>query len=132
MLVDLKALGVRLSLDECGTGFSSLSDLQRFPVDTLKIDQSFIARVDQLDCREIIRTILNLARTLGLDVIAEGTETSGQVDFLESLDCRFGQGYFFSRPIPGEGVNRFLSGNEHGSSRVSAINAEAAEPAEAL
>jgi len=114
VLVDLKALGVRLSLDDFGTGFSSLSYLQRFPVDTLKIDRSFIARTDQLDCREIIRTILNLARTLGLDVIAEGTETSGQVDFLESLDCRFGQGYFFSHPIPGEDVNRLMSGQEHG------------------
>ena len=70
--------------------------------------------MDELDCREIIRTILNLARTLGLDVIAEGTETSGQVDFLDSLDCRFGQGYFFSRPISGEAVNRLLSGQAHG------------------
>ena len=113
VLADLKALGVRLSLDDFGTGFSSLSYLQRFPVDTLKIDRSFIARTDQLDCREIIRTILNLARTLGLDVIAEGTETSRQVDFLESLDCRFGQGYFFSHPIPGEDVKRLMSGQEH-------------------
>jgi EAL domain-containing protein (putative c-di-GMP-specific phosphodiesterase class I) len=100
-LMELKALGVRLSLDDFGTGYSSLSYLQRFPVDTLKIDRSFIAGMDQNDeCREIIRTILGLARTLGLEVIAEGTETAAQVDYLEGLDCRFGQGYFFSRPLP--------------------------------
>ena len=114
VLMDLKALGVRLSLDDFGTGFSSLSYLQRFPVDTLKIDQSFIARIDQHDCREIIRTMLNLARTLRLDVVAEGTETSSQVDFLESLDCGFGQGYFFSRPIPADVVDSLLERLEDG------------------
>jgi diguanylate cyclase (GGDEF)-like protein len=114
VLMDLKALGVRLSLDDFGTGFSSLSYLQRFPVDTLKIDQSFIARIDQHDCREIIRTILNLARTLHLDVVAEGTETSAQVNFLESLDCGFGQGYFFSRPISADAVDRLLDRLEDG------------------
>jgi EAL domain-containing protein (putative c-di-GMP-specific phosphodiesterase class I) len=92
---------VRISLDDFGTGYSSLSYLQRFPVDTLKIDQSFVVGIDQYnECREIIRTILNLAATLGLDVIAEGAETAAQVDYLERLDCKFGQGYFFSRPLP--------------------------------
>ena len=114
VLVDLKALGVRLSLDDFGTGFSSLSYLQRFPVDTLKIDKTFIAGIDQRDCREIVRTILNLAHTLGLDVIAEGTETAGQVEFLESLECPFGQGYFFSRPIPSERVCPLLERLEDG------------------
>jgi predicted signal transduction protein with EAL and GGDEF domain len=110
-LIELKALGVRLSLDDFGTGYSSLSYLQRFPVDTLKIDRSFVAGMDQNhECREIIRTILNLARTLGLDVIAEGTETAAQVDYLEGLDCRFGQGYFFSRPLPLDQL--FLSGRQ--------------------
>jgi EAL domain-containing protein (putative c-di-GMP-specific phosphodiesterase class I) len=67
--------------------------------------------MDQNDeCREIIRTILNLARTLRLDVIAEGTETAAQVDYLEGLDCRFGQGYFFSRPMPLEQL--LLTGTE--------------------
>ena len=101
ILIELKALGVRISLDDFGTGYSSLSYLQRFPVDTLKIDRSFVVGMDQNnECREIIRTILNLAETLGLDVIAEGTETKAQVDYLEGLACRFGQGYFFSRPLP--------------------------------
>jgi EAL domain-containing protein (putative c-di-GMP-specific phosphodiesterase class I) len=101
ILTELKALGVRISLDDFGTGYSSLSYLQRFPVDMLKIDQSFVVGMDQNnECREIIRTILNLAATLGLDVIAEGTETAAQVDYLQGLDCRFAQGYFFSRPLP--------------------------------
>jgi len=100
ILTELKALGVRISLDDFGTGYSSLSYLQRFPVDMLKIDQSFVAGMDQNhECREIIRTILNLAATLGLDVIAEGAETATQVDYLHGLDCRFAQGYFFSRPL---------------------------------
>jgi len=110
VLEDLKALGVRLSLDDFGTGFSSLSYLQRFPVDTLKIDRSFVARADELDCREIIRTILNLARTLGLEVIAEGAETASQVAFLQSLECGFGQGYFFARPLTGGDAIRMIDG----------------------
>jgi len=100
ILAELKALGVRISLDDFGTGYSSLSYLQRFPVDVLKIDQSFVAGMDQNnECREIVRTIVNLAATLGLDVVAEGTETAAQVDYLQSLDCGFAQGYFFSPPL---------------------------------
>jgi predicted signal transduction protein with EAL and GGDEF domain len=101
VLTDLKALGIRISLDDFGTGYSSLSYLQRFPVDTLKIDRSFVSGMDRNDgCREIVRTVMNLARTLGLEVIAEGTETAEQVQDLERLECRFGQGYFFSAPLP--------------------------------
>ena len=101
ILTEIRALGVRISLDDFGTGYSSLSYLQCFPVDTLKIDRSFVAAMDQNgECREIVRTILSLAQTLGLDVIAEGAETAAQVDYLESLDCQFGQGYFFGRPLP--------------------------------
>ena len=105
ILADLKRLGVGISLDDFGTGYSSLSYLQRFPVDTLKIDRSFVAAMDQnTECWEIIRTVVNLAMTLGLDVIAEGAETSAQVDRLEALNCKFGQGYFFSRPVPFDDV----------------------------
>jgi predicted signal transduction protein with EAL and GGDEF domain len=110
ILGDLKALGVRLSLDDFGTGYSSLSYLQRFPVDTLKIDRSFVIGMDQNDeCRQIVGTILHLARTLRLDVVAEGTETTAQVGYLERLDCGFGQGFFFSRPIPPEQIAAALA-----------------------
>ena len=99
-LIGLKALGVGISLDDFGTGYSSLSYLQRFPVDTLKIDRSFVAGMDGNDeCREIVRTILSLSRTLGLDVVAEGTETAAQVEYLDGLDCAFAEGYFFSKPV---------------------------------
>jgi diguanylate cyclase (GGDEF)-like protein len=103
ILRELRALGVRISLDDFGTGYSSLSYLQRFPVDTLKIDRSFVLGIAaNNENREIVRTIVDLARTLKLDVIAEGTETVVQVAYLENLKCRFGQGYFFSRPLPFE------------------------------
>jgi predicted signal transduction protein with EAL and GGDEF domain len=109
ILMDLRALGVRISLDDFGTGYSSLSYLQRFPVDTLKIDRSFVVGINQNEeCREIIRTILNLAQSLGLEVIAEGTETAAQVHYLEGLGCRFGQGYFFSRPLPLDEIRALL------------------------
>jgi len=113
VLVALKALGVRISLDDFGTGYSSLSYLQGFPVDTLKIDRSFVIGTDRNDeCREIIRTIVNLARTLRLDVIAEGAETAAQVEFLEGLDCRFLQGYFFSRPMALDQLSVYFAANE--------------------
>jgi diguanylate cyclase (GGDEF)-like protein len=122
MLIELKALGVRISLDDFGTGYSSLSYLQRFPVDTLKIDRGFVARLDQNDeCREIIRTIVNLARTLRLDVIAEGIETATQVDYVHGLACGSGQGYFFSRPLPIDELRAVLTGAEHDPSTVSGI-----------
>jgi EAL domain-containing protein (putative c-di-GMP-specific phosphodiesterase class I) len=113
VLIELKALGVRISLDDFGTGYSSLSYLQGFPVDTLKIDRSFVTGTDRSDeCREIIKTIVNLARTLRLDVIAEGAETAAQVEFLEGLDCAFLQGYFFSRPVPPGGLAALLRAGE--------------------
>jgi predicted signal transduction protein with EAL and GGDEF domain len=124
ILIDLKGLGVRISLDDFGTGYSSLSYLQRFPVDTLKIDQSFVARMEHNhECREIIRTILNLARTLGLDVIAEGIETAAQGQYLEGLDCRFGQGYSFSRPLPLDELRAVLASGVEGEDRMGILPA---------
>jgi diguanylate cyclase (GGDEF)-like protein len=103
IMTELRELGVRISLDDFGTGYSSLSYLQRFPVDTLKIDRSFVLGLSRNDeNREIVRTIVNLGRTLKLDVIAEGTETADQIAYLDNLQCGFGQGYFFSRPVPVE------------------------------
>jgi EAL domain-containing protein (putative c-di-GMP-specific phosphodiesterase class I) len=101
ILRQLRALGVRISLDDFGTGYSSLSYLQRFPVDTLKIDRSFVLGIaTNNENREIVRTVVDLARTLKLEVIAEGSETAVQVAYLQNLKCRYGQGYFFSRPLP--------------------------------
>jgi diguanylate cyclase (GGDEF)-like protein/PAS domain S-box-containing protein len=98
MLSQLRALGVRLSIDDFGTGYSSLTYLHQFPIDTLKIDRSFINRMDKENV-EIVRTILMLAENLGMDAVAEGVETQEQMTLLRNLSCQSGQGYFFSKPL---------------------------------
>ncbi len=101
VLWKIKALGVRLSIDDFGTGYSSLSYLQRFPVDTLKIDRSFVSTMeDGSESEEIVRIILMLAKALDLSVIAEGIETGYQYRQLQTLGCEYAQGYLFSRPLP--------------------------------
>lgn len=100
---------VQLSIDDFGTGYSSLSYLNRFPINTLKIDRSFVSQMgsDNQDL-SIIRAIITLAHTLGMDVIAEGVETAEQRDQLSLLKCEFGQGYFFSQPLDAKSVEALL------------------------
>jgi len=110
MLRQLRALGVQLSIDDFGTGYSSLSYLHRFPIDTLKVDRSFVMRmVDNNENIEIVRTILMLAQNLGMDVVAEGVETKEQLALLRKLGCENGQGYFFSRPVSVGGAEKIIA-----------------------
>jgi diguanylate cyclase (GGDEF)-like protein/PAS domain S-box-containing protein len=112
MLQEIKSLGVRLAIDDFGTGYSSLSYLHRFPLDTLKIDRSFISSMDDDgDGMEIARTILPMAKNLRLDVVAEGVETLEQFELLKKFNCAFGQGYYFSRPLSAEGIKALMNGD---------------------
>jgi EAL domain-containing protein (putative c-di-GMP-specific phosphodiesterase class I) len=96
----LKGLGIGLSIDDFGTGYSSLSYLRRFPVNTLKIDRSFIAGIgNDTESAEIVRTIVTLSHNLGLDVVAEGVETAEHAAMLKEFGCEFAQGYFYYRPL---------------------------------
>lgn len=114
VLSELKALGVRLSVDDFGTGYSSLSRLQRLPIDTLKIDRTFVSKMDvDSETREIVRTVIMLAHNLDLTVVAEGAETKGQVDDLKELDCEMAQGYFFARPADSTVMSELLASSYH-------------------
>jgi diguanylate cyclase (GGDEF)-like protein/PAS domain S-box-containing protein len=105
----LKRLGLRLALDDFGTGYSSLAWLQKLPIDVLKIDKAFVHGLGRNHGdAEIVRLILALARTLNLEAIAEGVETSLQIEALMEMGCTFGQGFYFSRPIPVSAVEALL------------------------
>ena len=109
-LTELKAMGVSVSIDDFGTGYSSLSYLKRFPIDTLKIDRSFITEVTKdADSAAITTAIISMATSMRLDIIAEGVETMDQMGFLLTHSCAVMQGYLFCRPVPPEEVARFLT-----------------------
>lgn len=117
ILSDLCALGVRISSDDFGTGYSSLSYLHRFPFDRLKIDRSFIMKMDEdAKSEEIVRTIILLAKNLNMEVVAEGIENEKQYQQLYDLGCKLGQGFLFARPLTTEGVDDLL---KNGVPRVS-------------
>lgn len=109
VLSGLRRLGVSLLMDDFGTGYSSLHHLHSFPFDVLKIDRSFVERMTQGEQPlQIVRTIIELARVLGMDVVAEGIETREQYDLLRKLGCRFGQGFLFAPPLPAERMAELL------------------------
>ncbi len=109
VLSRLKSLKIQLDIDDFGTGYSSLSHLHRFPVNTLKIDRSFVDRMGVTgDSPEIVSTIVTLAHNLGMDVIAEGVETTAQQQQLKALGCEYGQGYLFSDPVDAQKMEALL------------------------
>ena len=118
-LQELHEIGVQIGLDDFGTGYSSLAYLHRFPIDSLKIDRSFIARLglDGADAEpnaSIVSTILSLARQMNLDVVAEGVETLEQAGKLREMHCPMGQGFFFSQPMPHEAAAIFMGASAIG------------------
>lgn len=105
----LKAMGLRLSIDDFGTGYSSLAYLKQFPVDTLKVDRSFVKDMpDAGDDAAIASAIIAMAHSLRLEVVAEGVETEAQLAFLRERGCEYVQGFLISRPVPAEQIIRLL------------------------
>ena len=106
----LRALGVSLSVDDFGTGQSSLSYLQRFDADVLKVDRSFVMKMlENDDSAELVRTIVSMAHNLGMQVVAEGVETAEQYALLRALGCEYVQGYLFSKPVPADAASLLAS-----------------------
>ena len=109
VLGSLRRLGVSLLMDDFGTGYSSLNNLHWFPFDVLKVDRSFVSRMTEGDQPlQIVRTIIELARVLGMDVVAEGIETREQYCLLREMGCRYGQGFLFARPLSADDVSHLL------------------------
>ena len=119
LLNHLKSTGLRLAVDDFGTGYSSLSYLSRFPIDTLKIDQSFVHRItSETTGAAIVSTVISMGRSLNHRVVAEGVETREQLRFLQSQQCEEGQGYHFSKPLCAKEFAVMLS---TGSSRLATV-----------
>ncbi len=109
LLQRLKSLNLQLSIDDFGTGYSSLSYLHRFPTNTIKVDRSFVSRMGEAsEDAQIVQTIIILGHNLGMDIVAEGVETAEQLAQLRLLGCEYGQGYFFSKPLPAESAETLL------------------------
>ena len=110
ILAEMHAWGLKLAIDDFGTGYSSLSRLKHLPVDILKIDRSFVSRVDEdIDNANMVRAMIDLAQNLGMIPLAEGIETQSEVEFLVESGCPFGQGFHLGRPMPASEIPRFLA-----------------------
>jgi len=110
ILEKLSAIGIRISIDDFGTGYSSLAYLKKFPIDKLKIDREFIKDLpDNNDDIVLTTTMINLATSMGIDVLAEGAETQEQIDFLRNKKCQYVQGYYYSKPLPEKEFIKFIS-----------------------
>jgi EAL domain-containing protein (putative c-di-GMP-specific phosphodiesterase class I) len=108
-LRQLRKLGVRLALDDFGTGYSSLGRLRRLPFDIVKIDRSFVSRITHEQEGAVVQSILEMAATMGLEVVAEGIETQAQLLALRARGCQLGQGFYFSRAVPPEALAAILA-----------------------
>ena len=128
MLRQLRSLDVNLSIDDFGTGYSSLSYLHRFPVNVLKIDRSFVGGMDDsTENGEIVRTILTLAHNLGMQVVAEGVETEEQLTKLKSLQCEYGQGYLFAKPLGRDAAEELILRELQSQTELTALDAQGEE-----
>lgn len=127
-LQEIRDLGIALSIDDFGTGYSSLSYLHRFPLNTLKVDRSFVMRMNKKENLEIVRTIISLAGNLGLEVIAEGIETYEQLMQLRALQCEYGQGYYFAKPLDKEAAGTFICDTERLTAMFSPLPIDNTQP----
>jgi diguanylate cyclase len=119
ILQSVREKGVRVAIDDFGTGYSSLSYLRRFPLDAIKIDQSFVRQIaNSPDEATIVTAIITMGQSLGLRVIAEGVETPEALEFLQAQQCDEAQGYYFSRPIPAEELATLLKSGRFHQSKV--------------
>jgi EAL domain-containing protein (putative c-di-GMP-specific phosphodiesterase class I) len=108
LMVELDKIGVELHIDDFGTGYSSLSYLEKLPVSTIKIDQSFLAKFDNPETREIVRTIIRLAHKLGMRTTAEGIENKEQLAKLKEMGCNYGQGYLISAALEAAEIDKLI------------------------
>jgi EAL domain-containing protein (putative c-di-GMP-specific phosphodiesterase class I) len=114
-LLVIKDLGVRIAIDDFGTGYSSLAHLQRFPVDALKIDRSFISGLTQNDQGEtLIHTLVQLGKALSVETFAEGIESDHELSLLRAEDCDSGQGFLFAKPLEADAVRDFFARSSQG------------------